>query len=704
LKKISKIISLLIVIALVFSLMPISAIVSASGNSTTTTIINPKVESTVNPVGIDVTTPRFSWEMNSEVTGQLQTKYQIIVSTTAENLAANIGDAWDSGVVTSAISNNVQYNGTALLSRLRYFWKVNVYDKDGTIITSENSYFEMGLLDKSLWNGQFIAANGINTGSQVPAYTLEVKFHIVNSSAGVIFGGNNGQFLMWQINISNYASSQKVYFRPHNWNPGGACIAEIDITNVIPWADRLKDHTMKIVVSSNNDITTYVDDIKIDERNNSLAKYGQVGFRECPAADVSESASFSKFLITTPNGDTLFNADFSTGRNPFNVGSIVKNPTTNENELLVPPISGDIYMQSTDGNNAPMFRKDFALLPGKTVKSARLYASALGVYDAYINGNKVSNAVLSPGDTDYLTHVMYQTYDITNMLNATDNTVGAIVGNGWYSGHISGSSNDFGSDVAFLGQTEITYTDGTIQIIGTDNTWKITTKGPYVSTDNQNGETYDATLEMPGWAAPGFNESAWRNSIIALKTTINTKVDITNLKYVAQVGPLVMPQDEFAVKTMTEPTAGTYIIDIGQNISGFVKLTIKGGKAGDTVKIRYGEKLWDSRAGALNGTLYTENLRSALATDYYTKKGTGDEVYEPRFTFHGFQYMEITNYPGVLNAADVKGVFVGSDTTAVGSYNTSNALVNQLYSNTVWSQRDNFLSIPTDCPQRDERM
>jgi alpha-L-rhamnosidase len=215
----------------------------------------------------------------------------------------------------------------------------------------------------------------------------------------------------------------------------------------------------------------------------------------------------------------------ASGVNPFGVGSITKDTVTGKNEVHVTPIPGDVYVQSTDGNSAPMFRKDFTTTSGKTIKSARLYASALGVYDAYINGSRVSDAALSPGDTDYTKYVMYQTYDITDLLNASgDNTIGAIVGNGWYADHIATSQNIYGTDVAFIGQVEITYDDNTRQIIGTDATWKSTKNGSYVSTDNQNGETYDARKEMSGWSAPNFSDGSWINTKIALKSTINTYV------------------------------------------------------------------------------------------------------------------------------------------------------------------------------------
>jgi len=363
---------------------------------------------------------------------------------------------------------------------------------------------------------------------------------------------------------------------------------------------------------------------------------------------------------------------------------------------------------SSDGKSAPMFRKDFTLAADKTVKRARLYSSALGVYTAYINGTKVGNDKLSPGWTDYTSYVMYQTYDITNLLSENgNNAIGAIVGNGWYSGHVStgaGNVNKYGVDVALLAQVEVEYTDGSFDIIATDDTWMTTSKGPYVETDNQDGESYDARLELPGWNTPDFDEAAWSSVKIAKKSTMNTKVYPEKIKKISQIGPTVKVTQELPVVTMTQPSKGKYILDFGQNMSGIIRLKVIG-EAGTKVKMRFGEMLYDERAKSLSGTLYTENLRTAKATDYYTLKGDANgEIYEPEFTYHGFRYVEITGYPGELDPNDVTALVIGSDITKTGSYNTSNEMINKLYSNIDWGQRGNFLSIPTDCPQRDERL
>ena len=348
---------------------------------------------------------------------------------------------------------------------------------------------------------------------------------------------------------------------------------------------------------------------------------------------------------------------------------------------------------------APMFRRTFSLRPGKTLSQARLYVSALGVYEAYLNGRKVGDDLLTPGWTDYFAYVQYQTYDVTAMLTPGKNAIGAVVGNGWYAGNISINGNHkYGAEVAFLAQLALTYTDGTQEIVVTDRAWKSTRRGPYLATDNQDGETYDATREIPGWNCPDFCDDDWQGVRLAAADGLDAKLDLSRMRLVAQMDEPVQQTGTMPVRCVTEPEPGVYILDLGQNIAGWVRMQVKG-PAGTTVRLRFGEMLQH------DGTLYTANLRSAKATDYYTLKGDpGGEVYEPRFTFHGFRYVELTNYPGVPAADDVTGIVVGTNLRRTGSIETSDPLVNQLFSNLVWGQRDNYLSVPTDCPQRDERL
>lgn len=348
---------------------------------------------------------------------------------------------------------------------------------------------------------------------------------------------------------------------------------------------------------------------------------------------------------------------------------------------------------------APMFRRVFQVDAARELRQARLYASSLGIYEVHINGQKVGADLLTPGWTDYYAYAQYQTYDITDMLNPGENAVGAIVGNGWYAGNISINGNHkYGVEVAFLAQLVLTYADGKQEIIATDGTWKSTRNSPFLATDNQDGETYDATRELPGWNCPGFSDDDWQGVRVAGEDAFDTKIDLKNLGLVAQADEPVQQTETLLPQAMTEPEPGVYIFDLGQNMTGWVRMHVQG-PAGTTVRLRFGEMLQQ------DGTLYTANLRSAKATDYYTLKGDpAGEVYEPHFTFHGFRYAELTNYPGKPTLGDVEGIVVGTNLRRTGTIETSDPLVNQLFSNIVWGQRDNYLSVPMDCPQRDERL
>jgi alpha-L-rhamnosidase len=322
----------------------------------------------------------------------------------------------------------------------------------------------------------------------------------------------------------------------------------------------------------------------------------------------------------------------------------------------------------------------------KLVARARLYATALGVYEASVNGCRVSDDLLTPGWTDYTKRVMVQTYDVTKLIQAGQNAVGAVLSDGWYAGRLGWMGlAQYGTRPVFNAQLEITYADGTRDLIATDNSWKAGS-GEIAGSDQQWGEVDDAQKAVKNWDQPVFDESRWTNAVI--------EEHIVAL--VPQLGPPVRKLMELAPKEITRRGDG-WIVDFGQNLVGHVRLTAQG-PAGDIITVRHAETV------NTDGSLYTENLRTALATDKFTLDGAGRELLEPHFTFHGFRYVEITGFPGKLTADNLRAIVVGSDTPATGSFNCSNPDLNRLYENIVWSQRGNFLSVPTDCPQRDERL
>ena len=336
---------------------------------------------------------------------------------------------------------------------------------------------------------------------------------------------------------------------------------------------------------------------------------------------------------------------------------------------------------------APMLRTTFAI-EGE-VQAARAYVTSLGLYEVELNGRRVGDQVFTPGWTSYDTRQQYQTYDVTGLLQPGDNAIGAMLADGWYRGYLgwSDSRNVYGERLALLLQIRITHTDGRVQIVGSDTSWKATT-GPIRMADLYNGERYDARLEEPGWSRTGYADSGWAGVRL-----LDHPKDIL----IAPAGPPVRRIEEITPIAILHTPAGETVFDMGQNMVGWVRLRVHG-TAGTTVTLRHAEVL------DRDGNFYTDNLRQAEQTVRYTLKGGGEEIYEPRFTFQGFRYVAVDGLPGTPTPENLTGVVIHSDMTPTGSFETSNPLINQLQHNIVWGQKGNFLDVPTDCPQRDERM
>nr|WP_067053594.1 glycoside hydrolase family 78 protein [Mucilaginibacter sp. L294] len=346
---------------------------------------------------------------------------------------------------------------------------------------------------------------------------------------------------------------------------------------------------------------------------------------------------------------------------------------------------GPGYAGDTVNKPSPMFRKGITL--NKTVKSAFAYITAHGLYEAQINGEKIGDAYLTPGWTSYHKRLQYQVYDVTKMLVKGQNAIGAKVGSGWYRSTLVSSPNHYGKDVGLLFQLEVTYTDGTHETIVSDGSWKSAT-GELRYAEIYNGATIDARMVQKDWAKPGFNDSQWA----AVKVQDYGKENL-----VATYNEPVKKHETFkALKVITTPK-GEKVIDFGQNLVGWVQVKLNG-KAGDSIKISHTEVLDKA------GNFYIENLRGAKAQNVYILKGGGDEYFEPHFTWQGFRYIKVEGITGDLNLANFTGVAVYSDMEPTGVFTTSNPMLNQLQHNIQWGQKGNFLDVPTDCPQRDERL
>lgn len=348
---------------------------------------------------------------------------------------------------------------------------------------------------------------------------------------------------------------------------------------------------------------------------------------------------------------------------------------------------GVSYQEDSLIRKSPLFRRGFSLK--KKIKSATLFITARGLYEAQINGQRVGNDYLTPGWTSYNHRLQYQAYDVTQMLRTGANAAGVTLGSGWYRGFIgfSGQKNFYGKELALLFQLDVTYSDGSRESILSDGSWKCST-GSILSSEIYHGETMDARLEKTGWASAGYNDNNWLNVKL---------MDAGPAKIIGTYNEPIRKHERLKPLRIFETPKGEQVIDFGQNLVGWVEVKVQG-KAGDTVQIQHAEVLDKA------GNFYTENLRPAKQTNTYILKGGGEEFFEPHFTFQGFRYIKLVSYPGTVQPENFTAVALYSAMPKNGEFTTSHPLVNLLQQNIQWGQRGNFLDVPTDCPQRDERL
>jgi alpha-L-rhamnosidase len=473
-----------------------------------TPISNLATEYQNNPLGIDITTPRLSWQLHTERQGAKQAAYRILAASDKKLLKNGKADLWDSGQQASDASVHITYAGKKLLSRQRVYWNVTVWDEAGDANQSETAWFEIGLLKPSDWKAKWIGA--------------------------ALSGGAR---------------------------------------STIP---------------------------------------------------------------------------------------------------------------------VPFLRKAFKL--ASSITSARLYVTAVGMYECSINGQPIGDDLLTPGWTDYNKRIQYQVYDVTRLLKKGDNAIGAMLGDGWASGFVGlGNRQLYIDKPQFLAQLEVTLSNGRKVVINTDQTWKHQF-GPILESDMFMGEAYDARLEMKHWNTPRFKDKAWLK--VELFKAPRAALVATNgprVKRIQELKPISEPIDK------SDFIRRRAIFDMGQNMVGWIRL--KGSApAGTSVVLRFAEVLNP------DGSLYTTNLRGARATDVYTFSGNAEEIWEPKFTFHGFRYVELLGYPGKVSRDTLTGVVIHSDMEQTGSFECSDPTINQLQKNILWGQKGNFVDVPTDCPQRDERL
>ena len=630
------------------------------------------------PLGIDTPQPRLSWVLGAEkhgARGESQSAYRILVASNRNELDADQGDLWDSGKVTSDQSIEVRYAGKPLFSQEECFWKVRVWDEQGRVSGwSRPARWSVGLLQPSDWHGKWMgldepgraqAAKKVLGDAQwiwfpegqpekdAPVGTRYFRRAItlpadrtVKQATLFFTSDNGGEF---------FINGQKV---------GGAsdfhAAAQFDVTGQLQRGKNL------LAASVHNDGT--------DPNPAGLIGLLRIEFTAGEPLVVVTDASWKSGQQETAGWkDAAFDDSGWVAAQKLGPAGMAPWGT----------ISGAEDLRLA----ARMLRREFTV--EKKVRRAMAYVCGLGLSEFYLNGKKVGDQVLSPALSDYTKREFYITYDVTKELKKGANAAGVMLGNGRFfapRSTVPTGTASYGFP-KLLFQLHIDYEDGTAAEVVSDENWKLTTAGPIRANNEYDGEEYDARMEMPGWSTAGFDDAQWQiaQGVAAPGGQLSAPM-INPIRVMQTLKPIAL----------TQPKPGVWIFDMGQNMVGWCRLKVSGGR-GTEVRLRHAETLKS------DGTLYLDNIRGAKVTDTYTLKGKGTEVYEPRFTYHGFRFVEVTGFPGKPGLGSIEGQVVHDDVETAGEFACSNPLLNRIYQNIVWGVSGNYRSISTDCPQRDER-
>ncbi len=699
----------------------VAALLTPVLGSAKTTIDNLKVEYLSCPIGIDDTTPQFSWMMSSDEKGAYQKNYQVIVKDEKGK------EVWNSGIIAQSTSVGIAYKGEALQPATRYSWTVKVMDGKNKVSES-TSWFETGLLSTSAtdarWHGAKWIGGDANAkpfySSYLPTFRIrcDIQLHKKSSRASILYGANDPRLMDANMNILEVkAEKDKSYIE-----------AELQVGDTCSWINlyrvgyTLKDNAEKpmatfkvsgitkknktdrhhLELSSDVGLTT----VWVDGEKVGTTILNPMG----PNADFIAFPMVADVGYKLAKGEkaTITNFAICNFRAPYAALSTLPDVKDAEGISIVTPKQ----------TGATMLRSEFAA--SKAILKARLYVTARGIYDIFINGERISNDYFNPGFTQYNITQMYQTYDVTSMLHKGKNAIGSILNEGWWSGNISYQTknwNYFGDQQSMMACLKVTYTDGTEEYVVTNPAdWKATSDGAVRMGSFFQGEVYDARIAeaMKGWSQPNYDDSKWTKAEeIALEGHITTDkqegwplaCDYSQFQLIGQVGTPVRAFTTLKAQSMKEVRKGVYLYDMKQNMAGVPRITFRGLKPGTKVTLRYAEVTYPDlpQYGKNVGMAMLENIRAAQAQDIYIAKG-GVETYQPRYTYHGYQYVEVTGVEAPLPLADVEGVVLSSIDKITADYQSSDTLLNRFFVNTKWSSLANVFSVPTDCPQRNERM
>ncbi len=653
-------------------------------------IVSVHCEYRLNPQGIDNPNPRLEWVIVSKQRGETQTAYQVLVSSSKDLLAADKGDLWDSGRVQSNQSVGIQFAGKPLLSRAACFWKVRIWDRNGKPSGwSLPASWTMGLLQSSDWNAQWISDPLLADPANRPLTPIHCyRSHLTS--------------------------------RPDttNWiilDLGGA--RRMDAVDIIP-ARPPKENgdfrtpmfplRFKVEIADAPDFSNAK--LMVDETGSD---FPNPRTSSCRFSFASATARYVRLTVTrlacwdgqeyglALGGITIFDGQESIANGArVQCSDSIESQRWSQRFLVdghgavalapAPPALAtgmpDVQSKFTI-SRVPMLRREFDV--AGNIKQATLYVTARGFYEVHINGTKAGDELLAPGFTDYGARLQYQTFDVTRLLHRGTNAIGALIGYGWYAGHMNlwELRAIYGYFPQFLAQLEITSQDGTKITINSDGQWRTTLDGPVRWSDLLDGEGYDCRREMPGWDKPGFDDHAWQ--------TVWTQPR-NDVPFVAQFSQPVRKIREFRPVSVREVKPGVYVYDFGQEITGWCRLKANG-PAGTHVRLRHAEMV------SADGNLDVKNLWGVQQQEDYILDGHG-HILEPHFTYHGFRYVELTGLPGRCPRDTLTAVNIRSDLPTGGQFECSDPLYNRIQNAAFWTQANLLFDVPAGCAARGERL
>ncbi len=693
---------------------------SAQAAESPVTVEDLRCEYAVNPLGVDTARPRFSWVLRSALRGQMQSACQVLVAAGKARLDADTGDKWDSGKVRSAQSAGVAYEGSDLASGETCWWKVRVWDKDGKVSAwSAPATFEMGLLKEGDWEGRWIGmhaspAMGFTAGRfgralhldgrrqtiRIPHYAKLKPANAITISAWIkpvrvgkagdrgggweeiyrkedgnarhllATGYGDGIRGLWVglgINgryVEKGANADVSVMTDGNWHLATVTYDSSDIRIYFDGAE-IGDFAHPGTLDKGGTASAYIGSL------NSAGEFFKGGIDDVRVYDRALSAAEIKALVSGRQGGDI--------RGPVGWWKLDDDLANSAEGSGGEAVDRDALSRLT--GRSPVLRKEFTL--EKKIKRARAYISGLGWYELLVNGKKVGDHVLDPATTDYNKRTLYVTYDVTDRLREGPNAVGVMLGNGWYSepGRLK-----YGDSPRLLMQMNVEFADGTVTSVKTDRTWRVA-GGPITRNDLYGGETYDARLEKPGWAAPAYDDANWDHAVI--KEGPRGRLD-------SQLMPAIKVNKTIEPVRLTNPKPGVYVYDMGQLFGGWVRLRVKGPR-GARVAIKYSARVFED-----SGLVDKRRHRRGGETDRYILKGDPKgEVYEPRFTYHPVRYVQVEGYPGTPRAEDLEGRVVHSAVDMSGDFHCSNPLLNRIHKNVVWTLTNGLFGIPLDCLHRE---